>query len=219
LALWWWFLLTPVLAGMRAPAEFALGWLPGYGSEVRITAEPGGNWSVAAPVSLTNAPLQDAVENAVRGLKDAAPNAPRRIRSVRAVFTRASLSVFCLSVPLYWAILLAAPRGKRRLRAALAGTALAAITGFLSLLLFLITSIDVYVQFVRGPVAQFALNLGSYMGQYLLPYAAPLLIAIWLDAEFRDRILSMAAPGGPPVRVERQPAGRAGSGAGRKRVR
>jgi hypothetical protein len=216
LAVWWWLLLTPVLAVMRAPTEFALRLLPGCGQETRILTGPDGQWSFAAPPGAASAPLQNAIQEAMRGLPDAAAKVPWRISSKQVVCARTSLSLFSLSLPLYWSILLAAPPRKSRLRAALGGSALAAAIGFVSLLLFFVKGTNDLAQFVPGAAARFALDLASYLGESLLPYAAPLLIAIWLNSEFRDRILSAAALRSSPAQPAHQPAARSGYGPGRK---
>ena len=110
LALWWLVLLNPLLAGLRLSAELTLRLLPGGSSVSHVTIGPDRNWTfqVPAPAAIVNQ------EKTQQMLGAAAAGAGRiKIRSMKVESTARFPVLFTVSLPLYWAILLASP-GRRR---------------------------------------------------------------------------------------------------------
>src|ERR1051326_8776411 len=77
LALWWFFLLHPMLDGLRFVADLALGIAPGDSRVAAITVAPNGDWIVRVPISASIA-ARDPVQQAF-GRAPGAP--PVKIRS------------------------------------------------------------------------------------------------------------------------------------------
>jgi hypothetical protein len=129
LALWWFVLLNPLLAGLRFSAEWTLRLLSGGSSVSHVTIGPDRNWTfqVPAPAAVVNQ------ERTQQMLGAAAAGSGRiKIRSMKVEGAARYPILFTVSLPLYWAILLAAP-GRRRLLLRMAcGTEVLAILALLS---------------------------------------------------------------------------------------
>jgi hypothetical protein len=112
LVVWWFVLASPMLYVLREAA----------GTFIGIQENPAGDWTLHVPVEATRTmPGQTA---------------PQQIHSVDFDIPRADAIAFTFSLPLYWAIILAAPGWRRSLRPLLLGTALMCAFELASLLVF-----------------------------------------------------------------------------------
>ena len=205
LAVWWWLLLSPMLAGLRVSTRAVLWLLPGGRSASGVTVEPDGDWLLRVPIPAFVAKL-DAVQQAY-GRPPGAP--PVKIRSFQLVIGDRIPTFFTLGFPLFWALVLAAPRSPRWWRAWATGTALLALVAQLSLLVYAAFSITATLRVSTKGVAGALWGAVEYLNVNVAPYAAPLLLAVWLHPGLRAQLFSWTA--------EPEPAAAPAVGAGKSR--
>ena len=207
LALWWLVLLNPLLAGLRLSADLTLRLLPGGGSVSHVTIGPGRNWTfqVPAPAAVVNQ------ERTQQMLGAAAAGSGRiKIRSMKVEGAARYPILFTVSLPLYWAILLAAPSRRRLLRMA-CGTVVLAALALLSIAVYAVRLAGGYFQLTTEGLPGFLMDSAMYLAVGVVPYLGPVLVALSLDGELRGLILaSEAAPAAastlsaPPRRRQRR---------------
>ncbi len=166
LTLWWFALLTPMLYLLKGAA----------GTFIRIEDTAAGDWTLRVPLEMT---------------LPATPQQPvaQQVHSIDFDMPRTDAIAFTFSLPVFWALVLAAPGVRRNLRPMLAGTALMAAVEVALLLAYAEVS-------ARKAVAQLAaaapgagetwlLHFGEYLTVTVLPYAAPLVIAFAMNRDLR----------------------------------
>lgn len=187
LALWWWVLVDPLLGVLRVSADLALRLYPGMGWTQHITVDSEGNWNMEVPLpeSVWRQPQVQALFGA--------PAAGRPVRVRRVHFTpEAGMPArFTLAFPLYWAILLAAPRSRRWWQVALGGTAIIWLLGLVSVFLYVANAVGAQLHVMTNDFPGFLLAAGEYLNLNVAPYMAPLLIALALHRELRWMVLSI----------------------------
>ncbi len=196
LALWWAVLLDPLLGGLRFSAEMMLRLLPG-GAVSHVTIGPDRNWTfqVPAPAALLREPGAQRLMGADAGRI--------RIRSMKLQASGGYPILFTVSFPLFWAILLAAP-GRRRILRMACGTAALAALALASIAIFALRLVGGYFQLANSGLPQVLLDSGFYLAISVIPYFAPLLLALALNGELRETILSVgadASPAGVPAKL------------------
>jgi hypothetical protein len=205
LALWWWVLLSPMLAGMRLSTGALLWLLPGGRSASGVTVEPNGDWVLRVPIpeSLANG---DAVQRAY----GRAPGTPRAlVRSFKLGIADRIPTFFTLGFPLFWALMLAAPRMPRLWRAVAGGTVLLAVLAQISLLLYTAYSIETTLRLATSALAVTLWSAAEYLNVNVVPYVAPIVIAPWLHTGLRAQIFSWNAASAPVAAPESAPLGEA----------
>ena len=205
LALWWLVLLNPLLAGLRLSAELTLRLLPGGSSVSHVTIGPDRNWTfqVPAPTAVVNQ------ESTQQMLGAAAGGAGRiKIRSMKVEGAGRFPILFTVSLPLYWAILLAAPGRRRLLLRMASGTAVLAAFALLSIAVYAIRLVGGYFHLTTDGLPGFLMDSAAYMATGEVPYFGPMLVALSLNRELRGLVLNggvapAAAPADPPRRGKR----------------
>ena len=190
LALWWFVLLNPLLAGLRLSAELTLRLLPGGNSVSHVTIGPDGNWTfqIPAPAAVVNQASTQQMLGAA-----AAGSGRIKIRSMKVQGEGKYPTLFTVSFPLYWAILLAAP-GWRRLPLRIScGTAVLAVFALLSIAVYAIRLVGGYFQLTTEGLPGFLTNSAMYLAVGVVPYVCPVLMALSVNGELRGLILDGAA--------------------------
>jgi len=198
LALWWWVLLSPMLAGLRFSTAAVLWLLPDGRSASEVMVEPGSDWMLRVPIPEFVA-KQDAVQRAY-GRAPGAP--PVKVRSFKLEIADRVPTFFTLSFPLFWAMVLAAGRTPRLWRVFAIGTALLGVLAQLSLLLYTAYTIETTLRLATAGAAATLWGAAEYLNVNVAPYVAPLLIAPWLHTELRLQIFSWVEAPAPPAPVE-----------------
>jgi len=208
LALWWLLLLNPLLDILRVSAQLALRALPRAGALTQITAEAGGDWAIRMPLP---SPLETAAQR-MFAVQRTQPVKPRflTLRLPRQAFIR-----FTMAMPLFWAIVLAAPLSRRTARAVAGGKALLAGLALLEGALFLAYTIHQQIPLVASRAGVFLLSFSHYLNTDALPYLAAIVLAFWLHADLRSLVFSQR-PTAPAVLDQGRPRGGAAEGRGRK---
>jgi len=192
LALWWWVALGPLLAGMRVSGGLVLRMLPGGGSAGGITVDARGDWILQVPVPASLA-MRDSVQRAF-GRAAGAP--PVKVRSFKLVVAERIPTFFTLPFPLYWALVLAAPRTRRWWRVVAGGNALLAALAVLSLVGYAAYTIGTELHLIPTDSLW---NAAEYLNINVVSYLAPFVIALWLHGELRAQIFFWDAPDVPPA--------------------
>jgi hypothetical protein len=185
LALWWVALRGPMLDLLR----------DAVGVFLQVKENPAGDWAVRVPFDKLLPP------SAQRPIA-------RQVHFVNFEMPRSDATRFIFSLPVYWAIILAAPGSKRKLRSLLIGTAVMAALEVARLLAFLdLTAYGVISQIQGDPGFQWGRRLGLYIVPNVLPYVLPFGVALSLHRELREQILQFARKTNVPAFRGATPAG------------
>lgn len=193
LALWWWVLLHPMLDGLQFTTGLALRLFPGGSSVAQVEVDSRGDWMLRVPV-----PASLVMGNSAPGSAPAG-SPPVKYRPVRLTIAERVPTFFTLSFPLFWALVLAAPRSRRLPRALLGGTALLALLAVLSLLLYTAYTIGTNLSLIGAGLAASLFNAAEYLNLNVAPYVAPFFLALWLHPELRSQILTWDVAPAPPA--------------------
>jgi hypothetical protein len=183
LACWWFVLSNPLLMLLRVSAE--IGWdMFGNNSGQLISETPAGDWSLRVPVRFTmpESPQQLG---------------PVKIHSVDFDVARTEAIAFTFSLPVYWAIILAAPNVRRNLRPLALGSIVVAILEAMLFLAFAeISAHNVAAQWSRQAPdsSDWFLRFAYYLVVNVIPYVAPFLIAVAFHHEFSGQIFWRVHP-------------------------
>jgi hypothetical protein len=184
LALWWLLLLNPLLFLLRGSVS-VFGPLVLGASREFVRETPQGDWTVRTPLEAT-----------VPGQTGATA-----IRSIDFDIARSDVAAFTFSLPVYWAIMLAAPGIRRSLRPLFYGTLL---TAALEIGLFL-TFAKIFAHKTvaglasPGVEANWGLRFGEYLVVTVIPYVAPFLLALALRPDLRSQVLRWASANPAPT--------------------
>jgi hypothetical protein len=174
LTLWWLLLLKPMVFLLRATAE-TVGSVP-------IAETPTGDWSIHFPLEVETPTT--------------------KVHSVDFDLARADINAFTFSLPLFWAIILAAQGIRRNLWPLFTGTMVIAA---LEIALFF-AFVETGAHRVAGDITQsqtagtkWFLHFAEYMIVTVIPYVAPFLTAIALHRELRTQLLNVGATSAAPA--------------------
>jgi hypothetical protein len=167
LTLWWFVLQSPMLYLLKGAA----------GGFVSIEENSAGDWSLRVPLEAT---------------VHAAP-APgvRHIHAIDFDMQRTDAITFTFSLPVYWAIILAAPGVRRSLRPLLMGTLLMSVVELALLLAFAqITAHSAASQLggVQDALGKWTRQFFEYLVVNVVPYTVPFVVALSLHRELREEI-------------------------------
>jgi hypothetical protein len=165
----WRFLLLPPMQNILKSAA---------GAFLLIQENPSGDWTLRVPIEK---------------ILPATPQQPvaQQIHSIDFDMPRSDVNAFTFSLPVFWAIILAAPGLRRNLRPLLLGTVLMAAAELVMLLIFAQISAHTAVAGLAAgedATGKWARQVGEYLFVNVLPYAAPFVIALSLHRELREEI-------------------------------
>ena len=191
LALWWLALRPPTLFLLRLSEAAALRLVSNAGPTSPISVDDSGDWNFRVPVEDT---WRDTIQK----------TGPMKFRAIEFTMPRADVVLFTFSLPVYWAIVLAAPLGKSGLRALLCGTALVFLIEVLSLLAQVeMMAYAILAQLHLASNAPATWSLGTSFGMWsrelgtrliagVIPFAAPVVAAVALNHSLRSQIFPPA---------------------------
>lgn len=173
LLVWSFGLQNPMLFLLRASEELTLR-LAGTGAGDPITEEPSGDWTFRIPVHDSAVQKAGAV----------------KIRSIDFTMPRGDVILFTFSLPVFWAIMLAARIDKAALTAFFWGTAAMGLTEVILLFLFLqMSAYGVLTQFHASPneIARWLRDLGTYLIVSVIPFILPIVAALTFHRRLREQ--------------------------------
>ena len=167
LSLWWLALQTPLLEFLRLSEELMLN----------IAVEPSGDWTFRVPV-------EDSAQNATAAY-------PARIHSITFSMPRSDVVLFTFSLPVYWAIVIAALVRRSDLRGLIWGSALVVMIEVFSLLGFVeIAAHSVLAKMhpASNWLGAWPREFGNYLLMQVIPFVAPVLVAVMSHRELRAQV-------------------------------
>jgi hypothetical protein len=185
LAVWWFFLLNPMLFLLKGAGSAFL----------TIEETAAGDWTLGVALDriLPSAPDRPAAQ---------------QIHSIDFDMQRTDLIAFTFSLPVFWALMLAAPGLRGSLRPLLLGTAIMAVIELSMFLAFSQIAARMAFAHVSGiddATAKWARHLGEYLIEDVLPFALPFAVALSLQRELRGAIFPWnpvsPEPVNPPVQL------------------
>jgi hypothetical protein len=186
LTLWWFVLLGPMLYLLKGAA----------GTFMLIEESPSGDWTLRVPLER---------------ILPATPQQPvaQQIHSIYFDMSRTDAIAFTFSLPVYWAIILAAPGVRRNLRSLLLGTALMSAVEIALLLVFAqIAARNVASQLAgtEDAAGKWIRHVGEYLVVGVVPYAVPFVVALSLHRELRGEVFPWGKVAESEGRPERRRA-------------
>jgi hypothetical protein len=178
LTLWWLSPLNPLLSLLRQ-TTLGIGAVLAPGpSTLTITEIDNGDWAFTVPIEATLPRTADR------------PGA-LRIHSIDFDLARSDAGAFTFGLPVFWAVMLAAPGLRRNLRPLLWGTLAMALS---EVALVLITAETVAHMSlanllpVQDPMGGWFLRFSQHLTVNSIPYLLPFAVALWVHRELREQI-------------------------------
>lgn len=180
LALWWLILTGPMLAVLEGGVDIMAAIVSGSKGGEFMRKSATGDFTFRIPKSIT---------------VPASPTNPesQRINSIDFDMSRTGVLFFTLSVPVFGAVVLAAPGWRRNVRPFLIGTGVIALLEPILLMIYVTTSAQkATAQMFSMPLGAFetwAIGVTDYLLTLVAPYAAPFVVAFAVHPELRREIL------------------------------
>jgi hypothetical protein len=220
LALWGAVLLDPLRAALRVFTVAAIWLIPGDRSVTEAAIQPNGDWSLRLPMPAAVArlepvqqmfgrtPMSGRTSDFGRPSMPGSPSmlgrtstlgrpsedlAPIRVRSLKLVIEGKYPVLFMAGLPFYWALILASGWTWRRGRALLRGSGVLFVIAAASLLFYVIRTAIKNTHLIAGGPVGFLLDSGEYFAVDVVPYLAPLLLALYLDVDLRALVFTRQA--------------------------
>ena len=184
LTLWWLVLINPLQSLLQTAAEAGGALLFSGRSKLTITEAANGDWTF-------DVPIEPIVRPARHG------SVPRVLYSIGFDLARSEAGGFTFGMPVFWAVMLAAPNLRRNWRPLLVGTVVMAVLEVALLLISVkILAYKSLAQILHShdPVGGWFLNYSEYLAVNAIPYLLPFAVAITLHRELRERMFQWAAP-------------------------
>jgi hypothetical protein len=179
LALWWVSLRGPMLDLLHGAA----------GVFLQIRENPSGDWIVRVPFETLLPPT-------------AKRPVAQQIHSINFEMPRSDASRFIFSLPVFWAIILAAPCARRNLWSLLIGTAIMAALEVALLLAFVDLAAYQAISHIQGDAGfRWGRQLGLYIVPDVLPYLLPFGVALSLHRELREQVFAVDTVMGRRARI------------------
>jgi hypothetical protein len=181
LALWWFAMRGPLLEWVRLSTAVLLDAAGGFRTDTAVVIQPAGVWMIQAPV-----PSPSAGKNLGAG--------GVRFRSLKLQVPQWVPTVQTVSLPFFWALILAAPRPRGWWRPLAIGTLVLLAIPSLSLLVYAAHVVQRNVYPDAGGGIGWLLDFADYLCGTVLPYIAPLLLAVALNRQLRSMIVGAEEP-------------------------
>lgn len=184
LTLWWLVPINPLQSLLLTAAEAGGALLFSGRSKFTITEAGNGDWTFDVPIEPIMPPVPPGA-------------VPQQIYSIGFDLARSDAGGFTFGLPVFWALILAAPDLRRNWRSLPIGTlAMAALEVTLLLITVEILAHKSSAQILRSHdlVESWLLRYGEYLAVNAIPYLVPFAVAITLHRELRGRIFQWAAP-------------------------
>jgi hypothetical protein len=190
LTLWWLAPINPLQSLLLTAAETGGALLFSGRSKLTITEAANGDWSF-------DVPIEPVVPPTPTGPPSPTGAVPQQIYSIGFDVARSDAGGFTFGLPVFWALILAAPDFRRNWRSLPIGTlAMAVLEVALLLITAKILAYKSLAQILQShdPVGGWFLRYGEYLAVNVIPYLLPFAVAITLHRGVRERIFQWAAP-------------------------
>lgn len=187
LSVWWFGLQSALSLGMLTATNISFGLM----SDAAIVSKPSGDWDFHVPVS-------DSPSEVLRRI------GATRIDSLDFTVSAWDVATFTVSLPIYWAVALAI-EGRPRILALLAGSLTQMAIGVVSIALFAqVNAYNILAGMRPGATAlsQWGRELTYYLVTAVVPYASPLIVAVFLHPDLAGQIFAKPAGGADASRLK-----------------
>jgi len=181
--LWWLAPINPLQSLLLTAAEAGGALLFSGRSKLTITEAANGDWTFDVPIEPIVPPTPPG---AVR----------QQIYSISFDLARSDAGGFTFGMPVFWAVILAAPGLRRNWRLLLVGTlAMVLLEVALLLITVEILAYKSLAQILQShdPAGGWFLRSSEYLAVNVMPYLLPFTVAITLHREVREHIFQWAA--------------------------
>ena len=189
LALWWMFLVDPLLTWTRLSGRVVLSLVPGAASGQKVTVRPDDIWLLQLPVpaeAQNRADLQQLAGGAQ----------PHRVRSFKMTTSRGQVALYTVAVPIFLALMFCVGMPvKEFLRSLAIGCGILLLLMPIDLAIYGMTTIRDYFHIQPSPAVGFLWSAAGYMNSEVFPYLVPLFLALWLNRPMRQQIFSWVPAG------------------------
>lgn len=179
LTLWWLILLDPMLFALQGVGNIAARLVLGGKSGEFMRENGSRNWTFRVPKKII---VQSSPVMRTR----------QQIDSIDFDVARTDVIGFTFSLPVFWAVVLAAPGWRRNLRPLLAGTGLTVLIELILLLTFAATSAQKAAAAIlstpTGAFETWLLSFSDYLTVMAVPYLAPVVVAFAVHHELRRSV-------------------------------
>ncbi len=182
----WWVSLEPILGTLRLSTELAFRVMFPFSAATEVAVLPGG-WHFKVPVPQAVGQRDDIQQIFGRKSKT---DPPVKVRSLQLDILPGHPTLFTVSLPFFWAMTIAAPWTRRTLRILLIGTL---ALGFIATLEMVFDVVYTFVNFTHMTIGSFTrsvLDTLNYLNVNAVPYIAPMLAAVALNAALRNVIFT-----------------------------
>ena len=189
LSLWWFVLLSPLLYGLQGAGAVAGRLVFGGNSGGLIQESPSGDWTFRVPLEMI--------------IPASAGQPAQQVHSIDFDMPRTDVIAFTFSLPVFWAVVLAAPGIRRNMRPLVIGTAI--MTGVEVVLLLLFAEISArkagaqLLAGSQGAGEEWLLHFGEYLTVSVLPYAVPFVVAFAVHRDLRWLVFQWGTDPSRPV--------------------
>jgi hypothetical protein len=180
LTLWRLELQPPMLFLMQAGESFALRLFSNAGAAEPVTLDSAGDWNFRIPV-------EDTGRESTRGL------GPVKFQDIEFTIPRPDVVLSTFSVPVFWAIVLAAPISRSCVRVLLWGTAVVSVVEILSLFAqveIIAYGVASHLHTSEEGLMAWGRELGTRLLIGVIPFAAPVLAAVALHRDLRSQLFA-----------------------------
>jgi len=155
LGLWWMTPLHPLWVLFRILIDVPAHWFPGVPTGSAVRVLPDGDWSLLV----------------------------RRTAEVR--LPASGLVAISLGMPIFCAVVLAAPGRLQRWRVLIRGLSVLTLLAVAQLYIFVAGAVNMSMHVIANPIVARSLGYGYYLAVFMMPFTAPFVVALWLDRDFR----------------------------------
>jgi hypothetical protein len=178
LTIWWFVLLDPMLSALQGAGDISARLVFGGNSGEFMRENGSRNWTFRLPEKI---------------IVPASPVMPMplQIDSVDFDVARTDIIGFTFSLPVFWAVVLAARGWRRNLRPLLAGTGLIVLIELILLLMLTFAASSAHkaaaaiLSIPLGAFETWLLSFSDYLTVMVAPYFAPILVAFAVHHELR----------------------------------
>jgi hypothetical protein len=152
---------------VRISSDVLLSTFPGATLQTGVEIHPGGVWVIQAPI-----------------------RSGGRSRNVRLEAPQRLPTQLTIALPLFWAVILAAPSTRKLWRILGLGTALLLVLPPVALIIYAAHVVRIYV-FPNAPaMVEYALAVADYVASTVAPYVGPVLLALALHTQLREMVIT-----------------------------
>lgn len=201
LALWWILLLGPLEATLRFSTELLFRACLWADPPAQMALDAEGRWTIRVPVPAAVA-RRDEIQQLFGRLSPDAPYV--KVRSLRLEIPGRDSALFLATLPFFWALLLPGSGKGRNWRALAKGTVILLPVAVMLMSFDVVRTFILNTHLKISALVAWLLHAGDVAALDVIPYLAPVVLALALDEGLRSSIFSWG-PSEPAAAVALPP--------------